>query len=153
MLFIHEGFPWFSHKSSCEAFCLLVNARLWSLTCWWLVWVRHVCFAAHLFVLAGACFAAVHKPHPLPFYAYAKLAHVSAYLLAFRDILCLPIQTHPDPLMKSACCLHGFRWVSLPWCYPDFWCYPWQPLLYQGLRAPTRCMGEHHGIVVLLSHL
>ena len=146
-----KGFLGFPTKVVVKPFgCLLVNARLWSLTCWWLVWVRHVCFAAPLICVGWSLLCSCARASPSAILCLCKAG--ACQCLSF-GLSGYPVPANPDPLMKSACCLHGFRWVSLPWCYPDFWCYPWQPLLYQGLRAPTRCMGEYHGIVVLLSHL
>lgn len=94
MLFIHEGFPWFSHKSSCEAFCLLVNARLWSLTCWWLVWVRHVCFAAPLICVGWSLLCSCAQASPSAILCLCKAG--ACQCLSF-GLSGYPVPANPDP--------------------------------------------------------
>ena len=94
MLFIHEGFPWFSNKSSCEAFCLLVNARLWSLTCWWLVWVRHVCFAAPLICVGWSLLCSCAQASPSAILCLCKAG--ACQCLSF-GLSGYPVPANPDP--------------------------------------------------------
>lgn len=94
MLFIHEGFPWFSHKSSCEAFCLLVNARLWSLASWWLVWVRHVCFAAPLICVGWSLLCSCAQASPSAILCLCKAG--ACQCLSF-GLSGYPVPANPDP--------------------------------------------------------